>query len=133
MQENHKYKLLGFDCLRNSVNVMVMNTGRVINIPLSEIRNSEVMDDLNKREIESICRKVYSAGYNGETEYHFTERPERQWMFYAVCCMIILVCYIFSNISAVEPLYFERLNLIITPGTFVYPFTFLVVDLLNEF
>jgi len=133
MVENEKYKLLGFDCVRNCVNLMVMNTGRVLSVPFSEIRNSEIMDDLNKREIESVYRKIYSSGYQVDTEYDFSERPERQWFFYVICCIAISVCYIFSNISAVKPVYLEKFDLIITPGTFIYPFTFLIVDLLNEF
>lgn len=133
MAENEKFKLLGFDCVHSCVNLMVMNTGRVLSVPFSEIRSSEIMDDLNKREIESVYRKIYSSGYQVDTEYDFSERPERQWLFYVVCCLAISVCYIFSNISAVKPVYFEQFGLVITPGTFIYPFTFLIVDLLNEF
>ncbi|MGX5056345.1 queuosine precursor transporter [Enterobacter asburiae] len=133
MSENEKYKLLGFDHAKRNVNLMVLNTGRVLSVSYDQIRNSEIIDDLNKREIESVYRKIYSSGYSVDTEYDFIERPEKQWFFYSICCMIISVCYIFSNISAVKPVYLERFNLIITPGTFIYPFTFLVVDLLNEF
>lgn len=133
MSENEKYKLLGFDCVKRNVNLMVLNTGRVLSVSYDQIRNSEIIDDLNKREIESVYRKIYSSGYSVDTEYDFIERPEKQWFFYAICCMIISVCYIFSNVSAVKPVYLEQFNLIITPGTFIYPFTFLVVDLLNEF
>lgn len=133
MAENSKYKLLGFDCVRNCVNLMVMNTGRVLSVSYSEITNTDIIDDLNKREIESIYRKVYSSGSGGNTEYDFIERPEKQWFFYVICCMAISVCYIFSNISAVKPVFIDIFDLTITPGTFIYPFTFLIVDLLNEF
>lgn len=133
MAENKKYKLLGFDCVRNCVNLMVMNTGRVLTASYDNIRNTDIIDDLSKREIEAIYRKIYSSGCERKTEYDFTERPEKQWFFYVICCMAISVCYVFSNIAAVKPVFIESLGLIITPGTFIYPFTFLIVDLLNEF
>jgi queuosine precursor transporter len=133
MVVNEKYKLLGFDSVHDKINLMVLNTGRVLSVPYNEIRNSDVMDDLTTREIEAIYRKIYSSGIKVETEYDFSERYDGQWIFYAICCLIISVCYIYSNVAAVKPVYIFSLGITVTPGTFVYPLTFLVVDLLNEF
>ncbi|WP_074013304.1 queuosine precursor transporter [Candidatus Sodalis sp. SoCistrobi] len=133
MAANEKYKLLGFDPVHNKANVMVMNTGRVMSVSCNYLSASEVMEDLAPMEIAAIYRKIYSSGEAAKTQYDFTDRNENQWLVYAAFCLIISVCYVFSNVAAVKPVYIEYFKLIITPGTFVYPLTFLIVDLLNEF
>lgn len=132
---NEKYKLLGFDVIKKKANVMILNTGRVMNVHYDEIIGSELMDDFNVREIEAICRKMYSSDRAVKTQYEFSDRNEKQWIVYSIFCLMISVCYVFSNISAVRPVALNVFSheLIITPGTLVYPFTFLIVDLLNEF
>lgn len=133
MEANIKYKLIGFDILNGKANVMVLNTGRVMSMPYERLLSSEVIDDFNAREVSAVCRKIYSSGESVKTEYEFKDRNEKQWLTYVAFCLVISVCYIFSNIAAVKPVHIQYFDLIITPGTFVYPFTFLVVDLLNEF
>jgi uncharacterized integral membrane protein (TIGR00697 family) len=91
------------------------------------------MDDFNTGEIKAIYRKLYSSENNPITQYDFQDRFESQWVVYALFCICVSVCYVFSNISATKPVYIEYIGVIITPGTFIYPFSFLIIDLLNEF
>ncbi|QLH64543.1 queuosine precursor transporter [Serratia symbiotica] len=133
MEYNERFKLLGFDPVTNRIKIMIKNTGRIMSANFYDIRNTDVMDDLSRDEVEAIYRKAYSSGQQVDTQYDITSRPERQWILYSLFCLIITVCYIFSNISAVKPVFFSGLGVLVTPGVFVYPLTFLIVDLLNEF
>jgi uncharacterized integral membrane protein (TIGR00697 family) len=47
--------------------------------------------------------------------------------------LILFTLYIFANIAAAKLIFVERFGVIVTPGVFLYPLTFLIVDLLNEF
>lgn len=133
MEYNERFKLLGFDPVTNRIKIMIKNTGRIMSANFYDIRNTDVMDDLSRDEVEAIYRKAYSSGQQVDTQYDITSRPERQWILYSLFCLIITVFYIFSNISAVKPVFFSGLGVLVTPGVFVYPLTFLIVDLLNEF
>lgn len=53
-------------------------------------------------------------------------------MIYIILNLLLFTFYIFTSIAATKPIYLESLGIIITPGTFLYPLTFLIVDLLNE-
>lgn len=133
MEYNQRFKLLGFDSPSDKIKLMIKNTGRVMLVDFDDIRNTELMDDLTRDEIEAIYRKAYSSGKKIDTQYDFSTRPERQWVVYSAFCLIIAVCYMFSNIAAVKPVFIQGLDVIVTPGTFIYPFTFLIIDLINEF
>lgn len=130
--ENIKYKLLGFENHKNSAVVMVVSTGKVIKVKLGEILKSEIIDDLNKIEIKQIYRKFYSGGV-ALTTYELNDRHERSWMTYVVLNLLLVVLYVFSNIGAAKLIYLEAFDLVVTPGVFLFPLTFLIVDLLNEF
>lgn len=133
MTASRKYKLLGFEPESGKIRLMVMNTARIITARFEDIRHTDVMDNFDRNELEAIYRKAYSNGRSVDTQYDFSDRNEKLWIVYAVFCIIIFLCYVFSNVAAVKPVFLEKLNIIVTPGTFVYPLTFLVIDLLNEF
>lgn len=47
--------------------------------------------------------------------------------------MALSVIYIFSTLCGVKPIQIPVLNLITPPAIFIYPLTFILVDILNEF
>lgn len=129
--ENSKYKLLGFEKNKNLVIIMVISTGKIIKIKIGEVLRSEIIDNLNKLEIKDIYRKYYSGG-TAPTTYEMNDRNERSWMIYLVLNVLLLSLYIFTNIAATKLVYLQWFDLVIPPAVFLYPLTFLVVDLLNE-
>ncbi len=129
--ENDKYKLLGFENNKNLAVIMIIDTGKVIKIKLSELLKSEIMDNLNKMEVKNLYKKFYSQG-GALTAYDLNDRNENSWMIYIILNLLLFTFYIFTSIAATKPIYLESLDIIVTPGTFLYPLTFLIVDLLNE-
>ncbi|MCO7572145.1 queuosine precursor transporter [Pseudomonas chlororaphis] len=129
--ENSKYKLLGFENNKKLAVIMIIATGKVIRVKLREVLNSEIMDNLNKTEIKNLYRKLYSQG-DTLTAYDLNDRHENSWMIYIILNLLLVTFYIFTSIAATKPIYLESLDIIITPGTFLYSITFLIVDLLNE-
>ncbi|KAI2671968.1 queuosine precursor transporter [Pseudomonas sp. TNT3] len=130
--ENSKYKLLGFEKKNNLVVIMVISTGKIVKIKTAEVLKSEIFDNLNKAEIKEIYRKYYSGGTASTTTYEMNDRHERSWMIYVALNVLLLSLYIFTNIAATKLVYLKWFDLVIPPAVFLYPLTFLVVDLLNE-
>ncbi|MVV50585.1 VUT family protein [Pseudomonas sp. PB120] len=130
--ENSKYKLLGFENSKELAIIMVISTGKIIKIHLGKLVKSEVIDNLNKAEIKEIYKKFYSRG-SAVTAYEMTDRHEKSWTIYVALNLLLFTLYIFSNIGAAKPIYLHQLDITITLGAFLYPLTFLIVDLLNEF
>ena len=129
--DNSKYKLIGFDNHRSLVIVMVLATGKVIKVKMAELVNSEVMDNLSRVEIKEIHKKFYSQK-DSVTAYDFKDRHERSWMMYVVLNLMLFTLYIFTSIAATKPIFIEWLGILVTAGAFLYPLTFLIVDILNE-
>lgn len=129
--ENSRYKLLGFDNHKSRVIVMVVATGKVIKVKLSELISSEMMDDFNPAEVKTIHKKLYSQE-GSVTAYDFKDRHERSWMIYVVLNLLLFTLYIFTSIAATKPIFLEWPGIVVTPGAFLYPLTFLIVDVLNE-
>ena len=129
--ENSRYKLLGFDNHQSRVIVMVVATGKVIKVKLSELISSEVMDNFNPAEVKTIHKKLYSQE-GSVTAYDFKDRHERSWMMYVVLNLLLFTLYIFTSIAATKPIFLEWPGIVVTPGAFLYPLTFLIVDVLNE-
>jgi uncharacterized integral membrane protein (TIGR00697 family) len=129
--QNIKYKLLGFEKSKSLAIIMVISTGRVVKIKLNELLKSEVIDDLTQVEIREIYKKFYSGGV-ALTAYEMSDRHERSWMVYVVLSFILFVLYMLANISAAKLVYIEKFDVVVTPGVFLYPLTFLAVDILNE-
>lgn len=129
--ENSRYKLLGFDNHKSRVIVMVVATGKVIKVKLSELISSEVMDNFNPAEVKTIHKKLYSQE-GSVTAYDLKDRHERSWMIYVVLNLLLFTLYIFTSIAATKPIFLEWPGIVVTPGAFLYPLTFLIVDVLNE-
>jgi len=130
--ENSKYKLLGFESDKNLAIIMILSTGKVIKITLGALVKSEILDNLNKAEIKSVYRKFYSRGA-ALTAYEVNDRHEGAWIIFVILNLILFTLYIFTNFATAKLFYLEQFNVIVTPGVFLYPLTFLIVDLLNEF
>ena len=126
-----KYKLLGFEKGKSLAVFMVVSTGKIIKIKLAEVMRSEIVDNLSRGEIKEVYKKYYSGGA-APTTYEFSDRHERSWMIYVVLNLLLFALYVFTNVSAAKLLYIENFDLVVTPGVFLYPLTFLVVDILNE-
>ena len=118
--DNTRYKLLGFENDKNIVIVMIVATGKLMKIKLSELMGSEVMADLNPTEVKTIHKKFYSQ-QAGVTTYDFKDRHERSWMMYVALNMLLFTLYIFTNIAALKPIFLEWPGIIVTAGTFLYP------------
>ncbi|WP_223488449.1 queuosine precursor transporter [Pseudomonas sp. A-RE-19] len=129
--ENSRYKLLGFENSKGLAVIMVISTGKIVRIKLGDLLKSEILDSLNKMEIKDIYRKFYSGGA-ALTAYEVNDRHERSWMTYVVLNLLLFALYIFTNVAATKLVYLERFDVVVTPGVFLYPLTFLIVDLLNE-
>ena len=110
---------------------MIISTGKIIKVRLGEILKSEIIDNLNKVEIKDIYRKYYSGG-TAPTTYEMNDRHERSWMTYVALNLLLFALYIFTNVAATKLVYIELFDITVTPGVFLYPLTFLVVDILNE-
>lgn len=130
--ENSKYKLVGFENSKNLAIVMVISTGRVIKLKLAKLVKSEIMDDLTKAEVREIYRKFYSGGAT-LSAYEMGDRHERSWLVYLALSFMLFALYVLANISAAKLIYIEQFDVVITLGIFLYPLTFLVVDILNEY
>ncbi|UVM50030.1 queuosine precursor transporter [Pseudomonas sp. B21-015] len=132
VSENRRYKLLGFENSKRLAVVMVVSTGKVIKVKLDELLKSEMVDDLSRSEIKSVYRKFYSGGA-ALTAYEVNDRHEKLWMVYVDLNLLLFALYIFTNIAATKLVYIESIGVVVTPGVFLYPLTFLIVDMLNEF
>ncbi len=98
---------------------------------MSELLKSETIDNPSKSEIKNIYRRFYSSE-KISTVYEVNDHHETSWMIYTALNLLLFTLYIFTNLAATKPIYVERLDIIVTPGIFLYPLTFLIVDLLNE-
>lgn len=130
--ENSKYKLLGFENSKELAVIMIISTGKIIKVNLGRLIKSDILDNLNKAEIKDIYRKFYSRGI-ALTAYEMTDRHEKSWIMYVLLNLLLFTLYIFANIGAAKPVYLEQFDIVVTLGVFLYPLTFLIVDLLNEF
>lgn len=128
---NVRYKLLGFESGKGLAIVMVIATGKVIKIRMDNLLKSEIVDDLSRAEVREIYKKYYSTG-SVPSAYEMSDRHERSWLVYVVLNLVLFALYIFTNVASAKLVYLEWLDVVVTPGVFLYPLTFLVVDMLNE-
>ncbi|MEB0044807.1 MULTISPECIES: queuosine precursor transporter [unclassified Pseudomonas] len=131
--ENSKYKLLGFENKKSLAVIMIISTGKVTKVKLGDLLSSDMVDDLNKLEIKSVYKKFYAGGGGASTAYDVSDRHERSWMIYVALNLLLFALYIFTNIAATKLVYIKQFDIVVTPGVFLYPLTFLIVDMLNEF
>lgn len=133
MERNQKFKLLGFTRHGTiAANVMVLATGKTISMGLNELADSEISEDLSRHELQALYRKLYGNNQQ-QTAYELSDRHERSWYAYLIITVALSVIYIFSTLSGVKPIHIPVLNLITPPAIFIYPLTFILVDILNEF
>ena len=130
---NEKYKLIGFSLGENLLaNIMLLSTGRSFKVPVHLIVNSEICEDLNPQENREIYKKLYK-GKSTTTTYDLKDRRESYWTIYAVICTMLASIFIFCTVSGIKPVSIESLHIIIPAAILVYPITFVIVDILNEF
>ena len=79
-----------------------------------------------------MYRKFYSGGA-ALTAYEINDRQEKSWVTYVALNLLLFALYIFTNVAATKLVYIKSLDIVVTPGVFIYPLTFLIVDMLNEF
>ncbi|CAI0690538.1 conserved hypothetical integral membrane protein [Serratia entomophila] len=133
MEPNQKFKLLGFTRHGTiAANVMVLATGKTITMGLNELADSEISEDLSRHELQALYRKLYGNNQQ-QTAYELSDRHERSWYAYLIITVALSVIYIFSTLCGVKPIQIPVLNLITPPAIFIYPLTFILVDILNEF
>ncbi|CAI2417353.1 queuosine precursor transporter [Serratia ficaria] len=133
MEPNQKFKLLGFTRHGTiAANVMVLATGKTITMGLNELADSEISEDLSRHELQALYRKLYGNNQQ-QTAYELSDRHERSWYAYLIITVALSVIYIFSTLCGVKPVQIPVLNLITPPAIFIYPLTFILVDILNEF
>ncbi|MBP2847830.1 MULTISPECIES: queuosine precursor transporter [Dickeya] len=133
MDANKKFKLLGFNHSGElSANIMVLSTGKMIHMDLKELVDSEISDDLSRHELNALYKKLY-AGKDITTAYDLSDRNERSWYAYLLITVMLSVIYIFSNVAGSKPIFIPSLNMVVPTAIFIYPFTFILVDILNEF
>lgn len=129
-EQNH-YKVLGFKDGGTQATIMIASTGKTFDIRLRDLLKSEVIDKLSREEIKHIFRRHYSRD-SISTAYELNDRNEASWMVYTALNLTLLLLFIFTGIAATKLIYIDWLDIIVTPGLFLYPLTFLIVDMLNE-
>lgn len=133
MEQNKKYKLLGFT--RSDVitaNVMILATGKHISIELHDLESSDITNDFNRNELKAIYRRLY-GDTNTITSYELGDRHERSWYAYLIISVALTVIYILSTVSGVKPILIPLINFVVPPAIFFYPISFILVDIINEF
>lgn len=129
---NLKYKLLGFESDKSLGIIMIVSTGKIMRVKLAELLRSDVMDDLSPEEVKAIHKKFFSK-QDVSTAYDFKDRNEQSWMIYIALILVLFVLLMFSSLAATKIIVLPWLGFVVTPGTFIYSLTFLVIDILNEF
>ncbi|MDL4912671.1 MAG: queuosine precursor transporter [Enterobacterales bacterium endosymbiont of Blomia tropicalis] len=133
MHANKKYKLTGFERSDTiTANVMVIATGKSINIGLPELESSAITEDFNRNELKALYRRLYNET-DTVTSYELGDRHERSWYAYLIISLLLTVVYILCTVSGVKPVHLPVFNFIIPPAIFFYPISFILVDILNEF
>ncbi|ETS33234.1 conserved hypothetical integral membrane protein [Photorhabdus khanii NC19] len=126
-----KFKLMGFKrgkCIKAII--LVTTTGKTFTSPLDKIVESDIIENLSHRENKEIYRKLYSSGTT-KSYYEFEERNERNWFSYIYLCIFLSVLYLSSNIIGIKPAHVFGLT--VPAAIFIYPLTYIISDILNEF
>ncbi|WFB49697.1 queuosine precursor transporter [Vibrio coralliilyticus] len=130
---NKKYKLIGFNGAPEMMaSVMIRGTGKVVNMPAKDLISSEVADDLNRNELVEVCKKVYSRS-SFEGAYELEDRHESYWMSYSFLVLCLCSLFTLSNITGIKPVEIFNTGLIVPAAIFLYPISFIFVDILNEY
>lgn len=125
------YKLLGFNRkAKLTANFLVKSTGHTFSIPVNEVINSELIDSLNSFEQKEIYRKYYSS-HAVDTAYEFKDKKQSHWDAYIFLCCVLVALYLASTVTAIKPILF--FNLTLPSAIFIYPLTYIISDILNEY
>ncbi|WP_108650164.1 queuosine precursor transporter [Dongshaea marina] len=128
-----KYKLLGFTRTPLlSASIMVLSTGKTIRMGLKDLVDSEIFDELDRNEQKSVYRKFY-GGKGVKTMYDIADRNERSWNAYILICIALTALFLACTLTGIKPVRIESLHMTIPAAIFVYPLTFILIDILNEF
>nr|WP_303047992.1 queuosine precursor transporter [Vibrio ostreicida] len=111
---------------------MIKGTGKVADIPAQELLNSEVADDLNRNELVEVCKKAYSNN-RFEGAYELEDRRETYWVGYSLLVLCLCSLFTLSNIMGIKPIEVFDTGMIVPAAIFLYPLSFIFVDILNEF
>ncbi len=126
-----KFKLLGFKRGKAiKALILVNSTGKTFTILLELLVDSDIIEHLSHQENREIYRKLYSSGKTS-TYYEVEERSERNWFSYRYLSMLLSVLYLASNITGIKPV--DAFGLTVPAAIFIYPLTYIVSDILNEF
>lgn len=124
---------MGFEPNTHIARILIRSSGKVLNIHVNDLERSDIAEKLSSKEIKALYRHIYTDGLAPTTEYCLQDRNEHSWNIYVILVLLLTIFFLSSNIATIKPIYVRAFNVVLTPGTFVYPFTFLIVDLLNEF
>lgn len=133
---NDTYKLIGFEEEGRSVNLMIKGTGKVLSMAVEEVIRSKIMESLEPNEVKEICKKAYGSNTNNRCkEDQIEEHNEGYWLIYAFISASLCSLFILSNVVGVKPISisFFSLEMIVPIAIFIYPISFILVDILNEF
>ncbi|MCG7489179.1 queuosine precursor transporter [Vibrio sp. Of14-4] len=130
---NNKYKLIGFsETPSMTASIMIKGTGKVVDIPPAELLKSDVADDLNRNELVEVCKKAYSKS-SFEGAYELEDRHENYWMSYSFLVLCLCSLFTLSNLTGIKPIEIFNTGLVVPIAIFLYPISFIFVDILNEF
>lgn len=129
---NDMYKLIGFTKEGNHVNIMIKGTGKCVEMSLEEVLKSKIFEQLKPKEVQEICKKAYGGK---DIECYREEHNEGYWLVYLLISAILCSLFTLSNIVGIKPilLSFLSFEMIVPSAIFVYPISFILVDILNEF
>jgi queuosine precursor transporter len=135
-----KYALIGFTrkkgaghikkkCSVNA-NIMIPSTGKQFSIPLSELVSSEIIDSLSPQELKQIYKKYYSNS-DVKSIYELGVRNEKDWLAYNILSCMLILFSIASLILGIKPV--NVFGISVPSAIFIYPLTYIITDILNEF
>lgn len=127
----NKYKLLGFKRGKEiKATILINATGKTFTAPVKYISQSEIIENLSHFECREIYRKLYSSE-KSSSYYEVTERDEKNWFTYFYLSLFFSILLITSNTIGIKPI--EAFGLIVPSAIFIFPFTYVISDMLNEF
>jgi hypothetical protein len=110
--------------------ILINATGKTFLLPLAEIVESDIPEQLTHTENREIYKKFYS-NIPSTSYYDFEDRNEKNWFSYVFLSILLSTIYLTSNITGIKPAHVFGLT--VPAGIFIYPLTYITSDILNEF
>ncbi|WP_339387152.1 queuosine precursor transporter [Vibrio caribbeanicus] len=130
---DNRYKLVGFtERDETFAKFLIRGTGKLLEVPLDKVVSSNISNDLSKDELKEIFKKHYSSK-PFEGAYEVKERKEKYWIVYSAIVIFLTCLFTISNIAGIKPIDLFGTGLVVPFTVFIYPFSFILVDILNEF